>query len=250
MEILTKSRRSTATNDVADQLYRAISGGAYSPGTKLPTEMEMVQAFQVSRATVREALRSLEEQGLIFRRHGVGTYVRSKPITKSLNNNYCTAEMISSAGFEPGTRVISLRQKIAGEDECEWLAVSPGTMMQVVERVRTADQQPVVYSLDIFAMNLAESIPGRLVNLGNRSIYEFFRNEMGIYIHHGIARIMAVKATIEIGTFLKLSPNTPLLYLRQIDYAVNEQPVMISHEYYAPDAFEVIAYRHGPGEVV
>lgn len=72
----TGGRRSLA-DVVFDRLQRAIKSGAYRPDERLPTEHDLAAEFEVSRPIVREALRRLREQGLIYSRRGAGSFVRS-----------------------------------------------------------------------------------------------------------------------------------------------------------------------------
>ena len=98
-----KRRHLTATELVAEQIREAIMSGKLAPGAQLPPETELVEMLGVSRGTLRESLRMLEEQGLIIRRRGKGTFVRARPILKNLSVNYGITDMILSAGYIPGT---------------------------------------------------------------------------------------------------------------------------------------------------
>ena len=75
-----RAERKTLTAIAEQELRQAIASGTFRPGTQLPTEAELCQMLAVSRTVVREALRVLEEDGLVARRHGVGTFVRDAPI--------------------------------------------------------------------------------------------------------------------------------------------------------------------------
>ena len=77
-----RSERKTLTEIAEQSLRQAIEQGKFGPGSQLPTEAELCQMLGVSRTVVREALRVLEEDGLVARRHGVGTFVRDHPILK------------------------------------------------------------------------------------------------------------------------------------------------------------------------
>jgi GntR family transcriptional regulator len=151
-----RAKSRTLTEAAQEELRQAIVNGTYSPGSQLPTEAELGELLGVSRTVVREALRMLEEDGLIDRRHGVGTFVREHSILKNLNFNFGITEMIKAAGMLPGTAYFAVRHEPTDSDVAVQLNLSPGTPALVVERVRTADKRPVVYSLDIF--------PGSLLN--------------------------------------------------------------------------------------
>jgi GntR family transcriptional regulator len=249
MAVLSKAKVTTATEVVGEQLRKAILTGAFEPGSQLPPEKELVAMLGVSRATLREALRMLEEQGLIVRRHGVGTFVRARPILKNLSLNYGITDMISSAGRTASTAYIDIREEKAGSETAEKLRIDPDSSVFVIERIRTADDQPVVYSLDIFPSTLIGD-KEELDSLGSRSIYEYFQTELGLSIHHGIASLSPVPANKELARHLKLRAGAPLLFMLQVDYLDEDQPILLSLEYHIPDAFEFTVYRNGPGGIV
>src|ERR1044071_2758103 len=140
-----RSERKTLTEVALQELRHAIAQGTFRPGTQLPTEAELCEMLGVSRTVVREALRVLENDGLVARRHGIGTFVRNLPIIKNLNFNFGLTEMIESAGLKPGTSNLSFRKETADEEKAKQLAVSVGTALITFERIRTANGRPVVY---------------------------------------------------------------------------------------------------------
>jgi len=103
----------TLADATSEALQRAILSGKFPPGSQLPPELDLIDQLGVSRTTLREALKRLEEQGLIFRRRGRGTYVRERSIVKDLSLNFGISEMITQAGFTPGVRSAVLRREPA-----------------------------------------------------------------------------------------------------------------------------------------
>ncbi len=250
MTILSKAQHQTATEVVAEQLRKAIVTGAFEPGSQLPPEKELVEMLGVSRATLRESMRVLEEQGLIVRRHGIGTFVRTSPILQNLSLNYGITKMIRSAGLAPGSCYLDIREEVADTETAEYLKTEPNDKVIVVERVRTADDQPVVYSLDIFPSSFLREGIADLHSLKNRSIYEYFQTELDLTIHHGIAKLSPVEADDDLARHLDIHQGTPLLYIVQVDYLDEDHPILLAHEYHVPNAFEITVYRTGPGGIV
>src|SRR6478672_861608 len=119
--------RKTLTQVAQQELRQAITGGTFRPGSQLPTEAELCQMLGVSRTVVREALRVLEEDGLVARRHGVGTFVRDHPILKNLNFNFGITEMIAAARLIPGTSYFAMQAETADHEKASQLHVAPGT---------------------------------------------------------------------------------------------------------------------------
>jgi len=200
----------------------------------------------VSRTVVREALRVLEDDGLVARRHGVGTFVRNHPILKNLNFNFGITEMIESAGFKSGTSHIAIQKEVADEEKAEQLRVSLGTPLITVERVRTADGRPVVYSVDTLTEALFQKADFDPQILRTKSIYSILQTALGRVIEYGIARLLPVAAPLQVIEKLHLSPNALALYIVQTDYSSGDEPLVYSCEYHLPDAFDFVVWRRGP----
>ena len=244
-----RSSRKTLTDAVEQELRQAIFSGAYTPGSQLPTEAELGEMLGASRTVVREALRVLEEDGLIFRRHGVGTFVRKQHILKNLNINYGITEMIQLAGLTPGTKHIAVHPELADEEIAGQLDVPPGTPVVSIERVRTADGKPVVYSLDTFAESLSGGVEFDASRLLLESVYQILETEFGHTIDYGVARILPAHAPAVIAQHLDLQPESMVLYLVQTDYSASDEPLLYSREYHLPDAFDFMIWRRGPNKL-
>jgi DNA-binding GntR family transcriptional regulator len=171
--------RKTLTEIAEQELRQAIARGTFRPGTQLPTEAELCQMLGVSRTVVREALRVLEDDGLVARRHGVGTFVRDHPILKNLNFNFGITEMIESAGLTSGTGHLAIQTEDADQEKAEQLRVPLGTALVTIERVRTADGRPVVYSLDTLPESLLQRAGFDPQLLLTQSIYNLLQTTLG-----------------------------------------------------------------------
>src|ERR1700752_5006928 len=216
---LAKSERKTLTEVAQQELRQAITRGTFRPGSQLPTEAELCEMLGVSRTVVREALRVLEDDGLVARRHGVGTFVRNHPILKNLNFNFGITEMIESAGLKPGTSHLAIQTENADQEKAEQLRVAVGTPLITVERVRTADGRPVVYSLDTLTESLLQRADFDPQLLRTASIYNVLQTSLGQVIEYGIARLMPVAAPDHVSEKLQLPPNALTLYIVQTDYS-------------------------------
>jgi Transcriptional regulators len=241
-----RSERKTLTEVAQQELRQAITGGTFRPGTQLPTEAELCEMLGVSRTVVREALRMLEDDGLVARRHGVGTFVRNHPILKNLNFNFGITEMIESAGLKSGTSHLAIQKENAEPEKAEQLRVPLGTPLITVERVRTADGRPVVYSLDTLSEALIQRAEFDPQLLLSESIYHILQNSLGEVIEYGIARLLPVAAPQHVAEKLGLPPNALTLYIVQTDYTSGDEPVVYSCEYHLPDAFDFVVWRRGP----
>ena len=232
---------------VRDELTQRIDRGLLPAGSRLPSEPALALELGVSRATLREALRALESEGLVRRMWGAGTYVAdSRRVANSLDLNFGVTDAIRAAGMQAGIEQARHAMEPATVSEAARLELEPGSDVLVVERVRTADGKPVVLSRDI--------MPGRLIKrpdladeMLGRSIYEVLERDLGLVIHHGVASFRPVRADLTVARRLGIPRGELLLAIWQVDYSEDGAPVLSSYEYHLADAFEFTVLRRGPG---
>ena len=223
-----------------DELLEEITGSQLEPGTKLPTEGELSKRFGVSRATVREAVRGLVEAGYVTRRRGSGSYVAERRrMPHGLDSTLSYLAMIESAGAHAGMRVLH-----AVFEQCEKtdspLHLTRGDMVLAVERVRTADGQPVIYSRDRIPAGLLRTDLD-LQNL-DPSLFALLRSS-GHAADHATATLRAVASTSLTAKVLGVRRGKPLLYIEEVDYDRDGTPVMLSREWHVSEAFDVRVNR-------
>jgi GntR family transcriptional regulator len=219
-------------------LLRDLLDGSYPHGAKLPNEDDLAQRFGVSRATVREAVSGLVEAGYVTRRHGSGTYVTGTlPRRHALDMSVSYTRMIREAGMQPGLVLLDRDEHPASAAEAEALQVPLGELLLAVERIRTADGRPVVYSRD--------RLPRHYAPAGDQldaSLYAVLESS-GHPVHAASARLVPVVADERQAGLLRVEPGTPLLHIDQVDFDQTGHPVMLSAEWHLADAFELHVNR-------
>jgi len=243
---ITRINHATLTDQTVQAIQDAIKQGKFPAGSQLPTEMELLQMLGISRTTLREALRILEEQRLIRKRRGSGTFVMERAIIKDMSRNFGITEMISHAGYTPGMRDFSARLETPSKTVSEKLEVPEGPMMVVIERIRTANQTPVVWTRDIMPQDYLGGWMPTLEDLDQRSLYECLETYANIRIVSGIASFSPVQANREIAEKLGIQRNDLLLMIDQVDQDQNQRPVLYSAEYHLTDKFQFLIHRKGP----
>lgn len=227
------------------QLRQAILSGEFPLGTKLPNEEQLCDRFAVSRVTIREAVRGLIEDGYVVRRQGSGTYVRRRPsLRNSLDTNFSYTEYLEASGARAGKQVLGARMVAADDDTAEALDLAVGATVAEVRRIRTADRQPAIYSIDFLPGDVIEAVEPRDRFRG--SLYRLL-SELGHPVEHGEAIIAPAVADKDTARILDVATGTPLQFLRQVDYDVDGRPVMLSLEWHVPAVIELRVYRRGPG---
>jgi GntR family transcriptional regulator len=236
------------TATVREEMARRIEDGRWKAGDRLPAEPELATAFGVSRATLRDALRSLEEDGFVTRIRGAGTFVTHRPRLKNnLDVNFGVTDLIRSMGMRPGTEAVGTTAGTCSPDEAGRLDLAAEAPVFRVRRVRTADGRPVVLSTDVVPGWLLAGRPDAVDRLGEASLYDLLERELGITIRQGVASIRPANAGQDVAELLAVPQGTLLLYLLQVDYDAEGRPVLLSHEHHLADAFEITVVRRGPG---
>lgn len=243
---MSAPRRPLLTDTVRDELRGAIESGKFQPSSKLPNESVLANTYGVSRATVREAVRGLVEEAYLRRVHGSGTYVLPRPpLQNSLDMNFSYTGLIAASGHRPGERLVSLTTETAEGRVAERLGLGPEAEVIRLERVRTADGRPAIYSVDY----LPRSIVGPDLGTGRleRSIYQLLA-DLGHAVHHGEAAVEPAVADDHVAEVMGCRPGTLLQRLDQVDFDEAGERVMYSQEWHLPQTIELRVYRRGPGK--
>jgi GntR family transcriptional regulator len=221
---------------VRESFIDFIDQNKYEIGDRLPSENELARRLRVSRVTLREAIRRLREDGFIYSRRGSGTYLSGnvKQIAGTLDVNTGLTRTIRDAGFRPGvayyeTELIHASQRLADN-----LRVMKGSRIVVLKRVRTADDKPVVFSLD----HLSPRVAAIFLSINERimSLYEMIE-ENGITLGSSFAELSPENCTRELAQRLSYKVGGPLLALKQVIVDQKGSPLFYGEDYFRPDCF-------------
>jgi GntR family transcriptional regulator len=210
---------------------------ATPPGERLPAEPELARQMGVSRATLREAMRSFEGQGLIRRRQGKGTFVAGRaPIIES---GLEVLESIESLAGRIGLPVamgdlhIELIQADAAQAGA--LGIEQGTPLVRVSRVILAESRPVAYLVDTLPEDVLT--PQDLRHGFTGSVLDLLLKRGSPRLDHSIAEVQAVAASSEIARSLEIQRGDPLLQFTARLYTFEGRPIDYSLSYFLPGYF-------------
>lgn len=237
---------------VAAEIRKLIIEGVWPPGMQMPGELELTEQLGVSRGTLRAALEELIAQGYVVRRHGVGTFIHQRPlITNNLHINSSVAEMIKSMGMRPGCIELDISVENGSEQVLAELDIHTGIEVIVIKRIRTANDKPVIYSVDYMDPELLKH--GKkpltiqelrsLLCIEDASLYNILDHRLGVHVDHALAEIKPIKADELLVKKLLIHPDSVLLRIRQIDYTKEGLPVMVSTEYHVAEISTHYIYR-------
>jgi GntR family transcriptional regulator len=243
---INRIKHATLTDQTVKAIQEAIKQGKFPAGSQLPPEMELLQMMGISRTTLREALRILGEQRLIRKHRGLGTFVMERAILKDMSQNFGITEMISQAGFTPGTRHFNIYMESPSNIIAEKLDIQMDSTMVVIDRVRTANDTPVVWTRDLMPQEYLNGWMPTIKELDQRSLYDCLEEYTDIKIVSGVASFNPVQANKELAEKLNIQRNDLLLLIDQVDFDQSQRKVLYSAEYHLTEKFKFIIHRKGP----
>jgi len=213
----------------------------FKEGDKLPSELELAKLFGVSRATLREALRILEEEGYVVRKHGVGTFVSSRPILQSgMEELQSITKLMEKQGYKPHTKDIIVTKTYPNAKEAHMLRISSTEEIIKIERVRLAESIPVVYCVDRLPAKLFSSE----FKFVGESLFDYLNDKLGVYIAYAISDIIPMLAEKNnVYKKLNLEKNDVVLLLDQVHFDQNDIPILYSSNYFSPKKFRFYIVR-------
>jgi len=221
---------------VRESFLHYIDKNKYKIGDRLPSENELAKILRVSRVTFREAIRQLREDGFLYSRRGSGTYVAGnlKQIAGTLDENNGLSRMITDAGFKPGVAKYESELIHAPQWLADRLRVKKGSGIILLKRVRTADDKPIVYSLDHLSPRVATIFLSRHERI--ESLFDMIERS-GITFGNSFAEISPESCSKELALELSYKPGAPILVLRQVLVDQKGSPLFYGEDYFRPDCF-------------
>jgi GntR family transcriptional regulator len=205
---------------LAQQLEAAIEHGALAPGNLLGNEIDLSTRLGLSRPTVRQAIQSLVDKGLLVRRRGVGTQVVHSQVKRPLELSSLYDDL-EAAGQGPSTRVVRNEREPAAPEVAAALGIGEGSEVIVLERLRLTHGQPVALLVNYLPANLLDLDTGRLESTG---LYRMMR-AAGITLHSARQTVGARSATAEEAGRLDEKEGAALLTMQRTAYDDTGRPV-------------------------
>jgi len=224
-------------HQIALVLRAEFASGQYEVGAQIPPEHDLMQRFGVSRATIRQAVDRLVEEGLLMREQGRGTFLVSPPVRETVTELAGTLGAIDSLARDTTVRLISAAYSAPPSRIARDLDVIPSNQPVLrVTRVRLTADEPFEFLTNWIAPPWATTI--NLDELKKLSLVQLLRS-LGVLLDWADQLISATLASPDVSEHLNVAVGSPLLQSYRIYYAQGK-PVMVLESLYRPDRY---AYR-------
>jgi GntR family transcriptional regulator len=222
-------------SQIREIIRRRVLDGTYAPHSQMPSEAQMMDTFQVSRITIRQALGDLQKEGLIFKVAGKGSFVAKPKAFQSLSRLQGFGEAMAPAGYETFSQVLSTRQVAANEIVARRLALEPGVAVFEIQRLRYLNREPISVDVSYFPLALGERLAHE--DLATRDIFVILENDLGQQLTHADVQIEAISADESLARHLRIAEASPLLRIERLTHA-GDRPIDFEFLYYRGDAFQ------------
>ncbi|MEX1256733.1 MAG: GntR family transcriptional regulator [Gemmatimonadota bacterium] len=223
---------------ISSCLRKKIDSGALEPHAQLPSEHELCDRFGVSRVTVRRALQTLEADGAVYRRQGLGSFVCERRVPGGLVRLTDFAEDMRRAGMEASSRVLHQANEPCPVPVAEHLGVAPGSPVIRLDRIRLGDGEPVALDRTWLPPYYAQLLEGH--DLAGDTLYQVLEKEYGIAALSARLRISATVADDALAGPLDVAPGAPLLLIERTSRTLGAKAIYFQRRFYRSDR---IAYE-------
>ena len=233
--VLVKDPLYQQLNTVLRQL---INSKEFPIGTKFLTERQLCERFGVSRATSNKALSSLVSEGLLEFRKGVGTFVRGRPLDYNLRALVSFTDRATAVGKQPSTQVLQFETVLAKDvldDVPEILKLGPEDSLFYIERVRLADELPVILEKRYVVTRFC---PGLTKEDASGSLYKVWTDRYKLGIEGAEERIRAVNARGADARSLGLRDGAAAMLIQSVGHLSGGTPFWSEQTLYRGDSYE------------
>lgn len=216
---------------VSADIRRRVAEGAFDDG--FPGEITLTEQYDVSRHTIREALRVLRSEGLLRSERGRGTTIEQSPYSQNMGTLYSLFQTIEEQGVAQRSEVRRLNTTTNSSVAAN-LQLPPNTELVVLERIRFADDEPLAVDTAWLPKDVASAL--LKADFTRAGLYDALGSSCGVRPNAGHERVTAQSAPSHIADILQLPTDVAVLYIERTAFA-NDVAVEWRETYIRGDRF-------------
>jgi len=224
---------------IQSAIRRRIDSGQLQPGDAVASERDLAKIHQVSLMTARHALASLEREGVVERRRGIGTFVAAPKI--QFNKLMSYTEQMASRSLTAASKVLFAKIMDNEPEVAARLSLPPTSSVIKLERLRHAAGEP--FALETCYLSAAE-FPGLLyAPVGRESLFGILERNYKVVLGYADEEVDATAADPRIAELLGVPRRDPLLRIRQVIYSTKGKAIMYVLGFYRSDRHNLVIRR-------
>lgn len=192
---------------------------------KIPTEYELMEKFGVSRSTVRQAVKTLVDEGVLEKKQGLGTFIAVRPIEEWLGNLSSFIDIVNDMGMKPGIQLLERGFTNEPQEVASTLGVEEE--FYYIHRLRMADDVPLVYEKQYYPVKIGSALDK--YDLNNVSTYDILETQLGEVLWEAKQQITCTTPTEEEKHFLGLDSSTCCAILSE-RFVYNQYNELLEYE--------------------
>jgi GntR family transcriptional regulator len=223
-----------------EELETKIQTGEYKQGEKIMTENEMAKVYGVSLITVRKAVGSLMEKGLVIRKQGKGTFVTRPKMARNIRKLQSFSEMCEQMGVTPGAKMLENRLVRADEKTASRLGIRAGSQVVYISRLRYADMEPVAIEKNYFPLKYAFLLDAKF---DDNSLFDYLREKNGLVVAASEKLIELCQVTAEEAELLNVKKGSYFIFVRSTAFDASGDPLYAGVQIINGDRFSLYVYE-------
>ena len=186
------------------------------PHDRLPSERELSELWNMNRGTLRSAIARMEKDGLLYSRHGAGTFLAMPKLRRNLHDLYSFSESVKAQERMLKNRLLSMKLVESSRHLSEQFQIVPGALLYEIVRLRIVDGIPLL----IETAYVPEAYcPGlEAYNLEEESLFHILEHFYGVRLKQGEEKISITYTNRAESEILKLPVETPVFWLVSRSY--------------------------------
>jgi GntR family transcriptional regulator len=238
-------RSPSLTDQVKAHLKERIVDGEFADG-RIPPETELADELGVSRTTVRDALSRLEQEGVIWRKQGAGTFVNQPglQIKSRLEEIWAYEDVLEAHGYTPSVQVLRTSTEQADPTLATELDIEAGDSVITIEKLFLENRTPVVYTINRIPAELVrdpDAVDGRL------PLPRLLEQVADRYLAYYLSEMVPVALSANAASHLGVKRGTPAISFEEVGFDQDNQPVVQATSVFRDDLLRFRLIRRKAG---